>query len=250
MAGYNYSQYVAALADLMIIPITDATLAAPSSDQNFNTILPRIIEYAEQRLYRELDLVQTRVTLTATLAANVRSVSTPGNLIVLEGFNIITPAGATPDAVNATRNPVQRASLDFINYSYPVGTATNGTPSIPSYYENLDNSTVIVAPAPSDTFTAEFIGTVRPTTLSSTNTTTILTQYVPDIFLAASMIMGAGYQRDFGTQSSDPELAASWEQQYGKLLQSAIIETQRMKAQGQSWMPFSPAPTATPQRGP
>jgi hypothetical protein len=39
------------------------------------------------------------------------------------------------------------------------------------------------------------------------STTTILSLYVPDLFVAAAMIFMAGYQKDFGSQSDDPQAA-------------------------------------------
>lgn len=248
--AYSYSSYVTALADVLVYTVTDANSASPTDSPEFNAIIPSIIAYAENRLYRELDLIQTTTAQTQTLTQNARSVTIPGNLIVLQGLNIITPNGAAPDDSNAQRNPVQRVSLDFLNFVCPIGTQTDGSPGIPKYYTNLDNSTVLLGYAPNRTYTAEFIGTVRPAPLSAANPNTVLATYLPDLFLAASLVFGFGFERDFGAQASDPQAAMSWETQYRALLPSAVAEVQRMKAQGQSWMPFSDAPKATMQRGP
>lgn len=240
----TYSEYVNAIADLLILleTITDASSATPSTDVNFNTILPRAIEYAEQRMYRELDLLQTETRGTATTTANNRSVTIPSGFVVVQSVYLTTPAGSLPTDSGASRNPLVRISLDGLNIMWPAG-QTAGT--LPLYYANFDNSTIYIAPAPSATYTVEFFGVARPTALSSTNTSTILTTYIPDIFIACSMVFLAGYQRDFGSQADDPKLAQSWEAQYQTLKASAVGEIARMKAESQQWDTFSDATKAT-----
>lgn len=240
----TYADYVNASADLLILlaTITDATSATPSVDPNFNTILPRAIEYAEQRMYRELDLMQTFTTTTATTTANVRSVAIPGNLIVLNSLYLITPAGSVSTDANAQRNILLRTTPDALNFMWPQGQVTG---QLPKYFATQSDTSVQIAPAPDAAYTLEFYGTVRPAPLSASNTTTILTTYLPDCFLACSMVFFSGYQRDFGAQSDDPKLAQSWETQYQTLKMSAGEEISRAKSQSSQWAPFSKASNAT-----
>lgn len=234
----TYVTYVAQLADLMV---TDPTNA------DFVTILPGIIDYGEQRLYRELDLLSTRVSDTsANVTANSRSFTLPssgGRFVVTEGINIFTPVSTT-----TTRNPLTPASVDFINWTWQTNTAASAT-TIPQYYAMLTDQSVIFGPPPGDAFTAEVIGTIRPTPLSASNTTTYLTLYLPDLFIAASMIFASGFQRDFGSQSDDPAKAQSWEIQYGKLFASADGESERQRYGAVSWTSKRVEKTAVPQRG-
>ena len=70
--SYTYATYTAALAELMVMP---------STDPNFVAIEPSIIDYAEQRIYRELDLLGTNITdSTATLTASNRNFTLPSGL--------------------------------------------------------------------------------------------------------------------------------------------------------------------------
>ena len=63
--SYTYTTYTAALAELMVTSDADA---------NFTGILPSIIDYAEQRIYRELDLPYTNTTdSSATVTAGQRT---------------------------------------------------------------------------------------------------------------------------------------------------------------------------------
>lgn len=243
----TYQDFVNASADLLILlpTITNAASTTPSSDPNYNVILPRAIEYAEQRMYRELDLMQTFTTATATTVANNRGVSVPANLIVLDSLYAITPAGAGKDDANAVRNLVQRTTVDAVNFIWPAGQTTNAAGSVPKYFATQSDTGIILAPCPDAGYTLEFYGTFRPTPLSASNTSTILTTYLPDVFLACSMVFFSGYQRDFGMQSDDPKMAMSWEQQYQTLKQSAGEEISRAKSQSSLWSPFSPAKVAT-----
>lgn len=244
----NYPQYIVRLGELMVVGVTSSTSATPFVDTHANNILPAIIDYAEQRLYRDLDMIETVISPTQALTANLRNVAIPGGLVVLNQINVITPAGAGPDNVGATRNPLRRASTDFLNLIWPAGAATSGSPSIPVFFANRDNLTAIVAPAPDAAYIAEFVGTARPSPLSSTNVTTILTTYLPDLFVIASMVFASGYQKNWSLKSDDPRAPVNWESQYTVNLQSAATEEARKKAQSAGWEPYAPTPIATPPR--
>jgi len=82
----------------------------------------------------------------------------------------------------------------------------------------------------------EVIGTIRPTPLSVSNTTTFLTNYLSDLFFAACMSSVSGYMRDYGTQADDPKLAMSWENQYAQRLASANREEMMRKFQSGDWV--------------
>lgn len=235
----NYNQYVAQISNLLVIGSTDA---------NFQTMLPGMIDYAEQRIYRELDLLYTQVTdSTTTASSGNRNFSVPsatGNpYIIIDNVNIITPAG-TP-ATSGARNQLTPVSREFIDIAYPGGSTATG---VPEFWAMASNTEMIFGPAPDAGYVVEVIGVQRPSPLSSANSSTILTQYVPDLFVAASMVFGSGYQRDFSAQGDNPQMGASWEAQYQKLFQSASVEQARAKYQSEGWTSDQPSPIATPKR--
>jgi hypothetical protein len=241
-----WSDLTTAIGAIFEIPITAPAGASPSSDASFNAILPRAVEQAEQRLYRELDLITTRTAQAAALTSGSRNVAIPGGILILEDLNVITPAATPPD--NGTRNPVERVSLAFLNAVAPVAGASLGAPSLPRFFALLDDVNVRLGPAPDAAYQAEFIGIVRPAPMSAGNPTTWLGTNLPDLFLAGVAVFMAGYQRDFGAQSDDPRLAVSWEATFQELKKSAVVEEARRKAQSVAWQPYSPAPLATPPR--
>lgn len=237
MAGYNYTTYTAALAELMVTTI---------SDPDFVAFEPSIIAYAEGRLYQELDLVSTVTRDTGLLTIGTRNFTLPSNngrFVNVNGMNVITPSSqATPD--NGKRNPLTVVSRDVLDMLWP---STVGA-TVPSLMAWITDQLFIVGPAPDATYTVEVIGTIRPDPLSSTNPTTFLSQYLPALFLAASMVSAAGFQKSYGQQSDDPGLAQSWETQYNKLFASANVEEMRRKWASGAWSSAQPTPIATPSR--
>lgn len=237
MTGLTYATYKTALATLSVVPETDA---------NWLAILPDAISYAELRIYRDLDLLSTvNVNTSFLTTANASKVSiTQGTFVTLQNVNVITPAGTTtPDL--GTRVPLLPVSKEYIQYAWP--SATNS--GVPSYFAMIDERTFSLGPWPNDAYTLEIIGTIRPETLSASNTTTFISQYLPDMFLMASMIFISGYQRNFGRQSDDPQMAQSYESQYQALLKGATVEEYRKKFSASGWTSISPSPVATPGRG-
>ncbi|MCB8880131.1 hypothetical protein ACELLULO517_07780 [Acidisoma cellulosilytica] len=236
--SYDYAGYQTALVTLM---------ATTTEDPYFVTILPDIIDYAELRIYQELDLLNTRFRdATSTTAIGSRQVSLPATLIVLETLAIISPAGSTT-ATSGARRICQAVTHDFIDMIYPSdGVAYQATPQ---FFAMLTQTTVLLGPCPDGVYGIEITGTSRPAPLSDDNTTTMLTEMLPALFLAASMVFASGYQKNFGSQADDPKMATSWETQYKELMQYAKSEEFRKKMQSSSWTSQINPTSVDKQRG-
>jgi hypothetical protein len=225
----TYTTYVAQITNIMTV-----TADTPQ----FQTMLPGMIDYAEQRIYRELDLLQTVVRDSTTqTASGSRNFTLPttsnGNFITVQGINVITPANT--QANSGTRVPLQPVTRDFLDSVYN----SNSTTGVPAFFAMIDQFNIILGPWPTTTYYMEVVGTIRPNPLSSSNSSTFLTQYLPDLFVAASMIFASGYQRDFGSQADNPQQSVSWEGQYEKLFASANAEELRKKFAGPGWTSMS-----------
>ena len=219
----NYSQYVAELQNLVA-----ETTPVPSSD--FTAIIPGTVDYAEQRLYRELDLLSTVVRdQSATVTANSRTFNLPqslGRFVVVHGINIVTPSSASVST--GTRNPVVKATTESVDSLWPSETAASAD-TYPTIYGMVTDQQLIFGPPPGAAFAVEVLGTIRPNPISASNTTTYLSLYLPDLFIAASMIFLSGWLRNFGSQADTPQMAQSWQAQYDLLFKSAIGEEHRKK---------------------
>jgi len=224
----TYDSYVASLANLM---------AADPETNEFQIFLPDCIYYAEKRIYRVLDLSSTVYVANSTLIPNDRFFSLPpaayGSFITTQSMCILIPN--LPQRI-----PLQPASISFLNSVY--GTPNNS--GIPQYFSMLTQDTAYVGPYPDKAYTIQITGTYRPEPLSPVNQTTYLTQYLADLFLAASCIYGFGFMRDFGGQSDNPQSAQSWEQQYQLLSKGANLESLRQKFAGPGWSSLSAVPVS------
>lgn len=246
----TYADYVATMATMTAI---DAT------QPEFTTVLPTAIAYAENRIYRELDMLAEDVRdASGTTTANLRNFTVPttiGTFQVINQVNIITPAGVSPE--EGTRNPCVPVSLPVLDVTWP-GSTGSGLPNQWAYISQANQTTqpnwasqtnIVFGPWPNDSYVVEVVGKVIPTPLSATRTTTFLTLYYWDLFVAASMVWFTGYLKNFGAQSDDPRSALSWEQTYQSLKASADVWEARKRFAGASWTSKQLEPSAQPQRG-
>ena len=239
----NYTSLIAEVANMMPIQVSDA---------GYQTMIPAMIEYAEGRIYRELDPLRVQITDSTTFASSGNrnftvpgsSISAlPGSYIVIDNINIITPSSMT--AATGSRVQLTPVSRDFIDIAYPSGQAVTGTPE---FWAMASDTQIIFGPSPDLPYPVEVIGVQRPAPLSAANSSTFLTQYIPDVMFAACMIYASGFMRDFGAQADNQQMSVGWEAQYKQLFQSAQVEQLRAKYQSQAWTSESPSPIATPQR--
>lgn len=241
----NYSTFVSEIATITVI--SSNTLV--NGDTNFPVgIMGGLIDYAEGRLYRDLNLPITSVIDTSVLCTSgVRSIflsTTQGEPLVLDSLNLLTSAGT--NSSNGTRVSLMPAAKSVIDVVYP--SMANANTGQPQYFNRIGNLELILGPTPDAPYRTEAYFSVRPNPLSASNSSTWLTQNYPELMIAAGMVFAAGYMRDFGAQSDNPQMAQSWETQYKTLLQQAGIEVDQMNFKGPGWTSQSPAPLATPPR--
>ena len=229
--------YIQQVAEMAVVDQTDA---------NYVAILPMMITYAENRMYRDLDFLFTSTSITGYAVTNgSRQIVIPdGTIVVSEQINLITPAGtSSPDA--GTRVPLLPTTKEYLDAVYGSSSYTGQ----PKYFVPFNDNLFLVGPFSDATYFIEIVGTYRPVSLSSTNTTTFISLYLPDVFIMASMIYISAYQRNFGRQSDDPAMAQSYEGQYQTLLKGAAVEEARKKFEAAAWSSQAPAPVASPSRG-
>lgn len=236
MTALTYDTTVTTIANLLVVS---------SSDSNFQAILPQMFNDAENRIYRDLDLLNTSTRSTTTLTAGNRNLTLPvvnGTPVVTSEINVITPVATEPDS--GTRNALVPATMEMLNFLWPSVTGS----TVPQYWGPLNQGNVILGPWPDQNYIVEVVHTIRPNSLSSTNTTTLLSVYFPDLFIAACMVFGAAYQKNFGASVDDPKSGITWEAHYQELLKGALVEEARKQYSSQGWSDKPPAPFATPPR--
>src|SRR5271156_2781286 len=138
----TYTQYVTDLANLLVVPQTDP---------NFQTVLPNILDDAELRIQRDLDLLDDTVRdSTGTFTVGSRTFALPtdvGTYIGIDQLNVITPFGTT-SADSGTRNPVVKCSRDLLDALYPNSSVTG----VAKYFAPITQDTFIVGPFPDQAY--------------------------------------------------------------------------------------------------
>jgi hypothetical protein len=198
-----------------------------ATDADWINSLPTIIELAEKRCYRDLDLLEANVTdSTGILAVNSRTFTLPttyGRFLAVEQAAMILLTGDLA--------PLTPASTQFIDALWPANTAPTTT-TVPAYFARLDDAALMVGPMLGSglgSLTMQIRGTIRPAALSVGNPTTWLTLYAYDLFFAAAMLAASAYMRNFGAQSDNPAMAVSWDKEYSARLMAAKTEELRKK---------------------
>jgi|TARA_X000001316_G_C918285_1_gene32452 hypothetical protein len=179
-----------------------------------DTIINDIIEHAESKIFREIDLDVFRKYKTASLTISDPFVAMPGATPQLfSAIRYVQIFGT--DNVRIT---LEKKDSSFINEFVPNRTTT-GTPK---YYANWDNDTILLAPAPDATYTVELAYYAQPTGLSSSNTTTWVSNNAPLLLLYACLVeafkflKGPADMLNVYTQSYQTELQVLAQEQMGK----------------------------------
>jgi len=234
----DYNTYVQQIATMAVVPTTDT---------NYQIILPQMINYAELRMQRDLDFLSTQISNSSysfTQGNGTLTIPT-AQFVVMQTFEVIDGSGNSA--------PLLPVGKEFIQNVYGAG-STQGLPQYFAVYggdsatTGLTSQNMIVGPIPDSTYSVRLTGTVRSAPLSATNTQTYISVYLPDMFIMASMIYISAYQRNFGRLNDDPAMAQTYESQYQGLLKSAMVEENRKKFESAAWTPYSPAPFASPTR--
>lgn len=240
--SYNYTQFVAELANLA---------GTTTTQPNFVTELPNAIDYGEQRIFRDLDLIATITTDTSQVCTpNIRTVGVPGSFVTVKGLNIVTPIGATPN--NGKINQCVRASQDLLDAIFPDATIV-GVPyrfHIQSQGYGGIAGVAVLGPWPDQAYTVQYVGTQRPAPISQSNQSTFLSTALPDLFLIACMIHMSAYQKNWSALGPDPAAGATYENQYKTLLKGCSAEEMRKRYEGSAAFPpwgFDTQPTTPDQ---
>lgn len=262
MAGPNtnpltYNAYVTQVATMAVVNTTTSSGVVVGVDAAFNAIIPQMLNYAELRIQRDLDLLpsQTKISYTLTPGSDLLSMSVD-DFVVVQSIRVGGVAGAPASTPLTMLIP---ASREFVRNIYPDSTFQ----SIPIYFApygadatlGSTNMYYVLGPTPDAAYPVTVHGTRRMPSLyqyantaqAGTNTTFIST-YLPDLLVQASMIYISEYQRNFTPVSNDPQMLGAYEGQYQALLQSAMAEEFKKKWQASAWSSSATPPVATPTR--
>lgn len=239
----TYDGYVAQIATMAVVSPTDTA---------FVEILPQMLNYAELRIQRDLDMLASQTTFSYLLPTGTNTISLDvDDLLTVQTVDVYVDGVPVP-LIPSTKEFLQNV------YADPTGT---GTPKYFAMYGGDYNSGgnvynyLVVGPYPDVQYTVGFTGTIRTPSLykfagtpNSNISTTYISTYYPDLLIMASMVYISAYQRNFGRMSDDPAMAQSYEGQYQALIRNAMVEENRKKFAGSAWSSMSTPVAATPSR--
>ena len=170
MAGLTYSEMVTKIRDYTEVDSTVFT----------STIVDGFILDAEERILRDVNTDSDRKYATSTMVSSQKYLNFPTGALIIRAIQITNGDG---DLVF-----LQKRDTTFMDEYNPAG--STGTPK---YYANYDDSTLMFAPIPSTTFAILASYVAKPDGLSSSNTTTYLSQRFPNGLLYACLVEAFGY---------------------------------------------------------
>ena len=178
-----------------------------------DSVVNRLIQNAENKIYREVDSDQDRHYATSSLIVGNRYVTIPADL------RLIRYAQLTDSAGNQYYLEQRDTSFMAEYYSTPDTAAVD----IPKYYANWDEEFWVVAPTPDKTYSITLAYNKEPVSLtdaSVSGTGTFLSNKYQDLILYGSLVNAYGYLK------GPADMLQYYSQAYEKALLSYAIEQQ------------------------
>ena len=191
-----------------------------------STILDGFIENAEYRIFRDVDSDNNRRYATANLITSDRFIDRPAGLLVVRSAQIVDSDGSS--------QPDNREFLQYRDTSFMSEFNPTGETGVPKYYSLWDEQKIVVAPTPDATYTIQLNYILKDPGLSSTNTTTYISQNFPNGLLYACLVEAYGFLK--GPQ----DLLQLYEQKYKQVIEGFSIEQmgRRRRDEYQSGVPL------------
>lgn len=253
----SYNAYIQNIG-VMAVALTQTSGGVYSFvDAPLQTIVPMILNYAEQRISRDLDMLSSQASNTYTLAAGANVFSLPANdFQTVQTLEIVTLSnGAVVNSI-----PLIPVSKEFIQNCFGGLMSANTPKYFALYGDNFGDeqdsyTNILFGPAPNYAYSLRVTGTACPPSLYQNASTgvadtayTYISQWYSDLLVMASMIYISAFQRNFSATSDSADMGQSYEKQYQALRLGAIPLENRRKQQASGWSAYSTPTAATPTR--
>jgi hypothetical protein len=253
--SYNlYIQYIAVLA---VYTASETGGVFAFTDAPPQLQVPMMLNYAELRIQRDLDMLATMTSNQYTLSQGQAVFSLPvDDFVTVQTIEIVTLSSGS--VINS--QPIVMTSKEFIQNCY-AGLSNSGMPRFAAMYGDNFGDTgdsftnILFGPPPNYPYTLQVTGTARMPSLAKSATAgpadsmfTYISAYYPDLLVMASMIYISAFQRNFSATADDVPMPMTYEKQYQLLLVAAKMEENRRRQQGSGWTSYSTPVSATPTR--
>jgi len=185
-----------------------------SSNVLTSSIVNDFISDAEYRIMTDIDIDEFRQNAFASLTQGNPWVTVPTGILIVR--YVTTYASASPQ----TRTYLQQKDVSFMD-EYSGTRVTEGTPK---YYSNWNEGTIYISPTPDSALNIEVAYVKRPTAgdgtaLTSTNTTTYLSNNAPNVLTYACLVEAFAFLQN-------DKMYQLYEQKYQQSLSGLGVEQQ------------------------
>ena len=151
-----------------------------------DTIVQGMVRDAELRIFREVDADYTREYATANLNIDSPYLDLPSAAATTATRTSIIVRSML--VFDSTQTPTTKEYLDKRDTSFIFEYNSTGATGVPKFYANWKETTLIMAPAPDAQYQVQLSYIYSPEGLSTTNTTTYLSDNVSDLLFYATMV--------------------------------------------------------------
>jgi len=148
-----------------------------------DSTLSVVVQNAENRIYRELNIDAFRLYASAVTTAGTTTISVPSGLRNIRYVEMITPGTSEASVVE------QKDSSFMSEFNNLPGNSTYYDK--PKYYANFNETTWFVAPTPNTTYAINIAYYSQGTSItagSSTTSTTYISTFAQDLLLYGSLV--------------------------------------------------------------
>lgn len=175
----------------------------------FIVSIPRFIDQAEDRLFRELDLPHLEDVSTGTLSTDVTTLNKPSDYRV---------GGSLRITVDGSKKLLRKRLVNFIDDYWPDESETG----VPKYYADYDDTAFLLAPTPDSNYSYTLRYTKQPTKLGTSNQTNFYIDNCPDVLFMACMVEAVKFLKSWSQ-------VPVWEQRLQQAIATWNVEAKRWR---------------------
>ena len=185
------------------------------------SVLNKLIQNAENKIYRAVDSDADRFYATSTTTSGNRFVTIPSDLRIIRYVQI-------KDSTDGNKQKFldQRDTSFMAEYYNTPGTASG----VPKYYANWDANFWVVAPTPNASYEITLAYIKSPTSLTDSSVSgsgTYLSNKYQDLLLYASLVEAYGYLK------GPADMIQYYTQAYQRAIETYAIEQQGRRRRGE-----------------
>ena len=197
--NYTYASLTTAIKAFTEVD-NDPNIAAAVLTQ---TIIDELIMAAENRINIDLPMDSDRLVKEGTLVANDNTINSPAGAEFIRGIEVFNTTNTTEEGQWLEKKDQTYLSEFVGRLTGPEGDLTaQSVTGLPKYYAMFGGATALtdttsgglyLAPTPDANYKFRMYYNKRPAGLSGANTTTYISNYMPQIILYATLVEAYGF---------------------------------------------------------